>query len=239
MPGTLQSQLEIWNTKPSTRFVYEDMFSRIGAACGPGPSLEIGAGIGKLKKFLPEVISSDIQFSPWLDLVADAQNLPFEEGTFGNIVMLDVLHHVEFPIRFLRTASQVLRRSGRLIMVEPAITWGSALFYRFLHQEPVRMSADIFQDGTPNPKRDPYEANQAIPTLLVRNAERFHLLIPELRIVEVSWFAFAVYPMSGGFQPWTLVSANMARKGLALERRIERSIGRSFAFRMLIVIERA
>ena len=239
MTETLQTQLQIWNTKPSTRFVYEDMFSRIAAVCGPGPSLEIGAGIGKFKNHLPEVISSDIQFSPWLDLVADAQNLPFEEGTFGNIVMLDVLHHVEFPIRFLRTASKVLKRGGRLIMAEPAITCGSALFYRFLHHEPVRMSADIFQDGTPNPDRDPYEANQAIPTLLARNAERFHLLIPELRITEVSWFAFAVYPLSGGFKPWTLVSANMARKGLAWERRIERSLGRKFAFRMLIVIQRA
>src|SRR5690348_14490109 len=120
MAETLQTQLQIWNTKPSTRFVYEDMFSRIAAACGPGPSLEIGAGIGKLKLLLPEVISSDIQFSPWLDLVADAQNLPFEEETFGNIMMLDVLHHVEFPIRFLRTASKVLKRGGRLIMAEPA-----------------------------------------------------------------------------------------------------------------------
>ena len=215
------------------------MFNRIAAVCGPGPSLEIGAGIGKLKSVLPEVISSDIQFSPWLDLVADAQNLPFEEGTFGNIVMLDVLHHVEFPIKFLRTASRVLKRGGRLIMVEPAITWGSALFYRFLHQEPVRMSADIFHDGTPNPDRDPYEANQAIPTLLVRNAEQFHRLIPELRITDVSWFAFAVYPLSGGFKPWTLVSANMARKGLTWERCVEHSLGRKFAFRMLIVIQRA
>jgi hypothetical protein len=101
------------------------------------------------------------------------------------------------------------------------------------------MSADIFQDGTPNPDRDPYEANQAIPTLLVRHSERFHALIPELRIVEVSWFAFVIYPFSGGFKPWTLVSANMARKGLQLERRIERALGRGFAFRMLIVIQKA
>ena len=28
--------------------------------------------------------------------VADAQNLPFADGTLGNIVMVDVLHHIEY-----------------------------------------------------------------------------------------------------------------------------------------------
>ena len=52
-------------------------------------------------------------------------------------------------------------------MVEPAITWGSSLFYRLFHHEPVRMSADPLTVGKPDAMRDPYESNQAIPTLLV------------------------------------------------------------------------
>src|SRR5688572_22018819 len=111
----------MWDRKPVLRAIYRDMFDRIAHACGPGPTLEIGAGIGKLKERLPDVIASDIQFSPWLSLVADAQNLPFREGTFGNIVMIDVLHHVEFPLRFLHSAGKALRPGGRLVMVEPAI----------------------------------------------------------------------------------------------------------------------
>jgi SAM-dependent methyltransferase len=238
MGDTLREHLQVWDNKPAARLIYRDMFERIAAACCPGPTLEIGAGIGKLKERLPDVTSSDIQFSPWLDLVADAQNLPFREGTFGNIVMVDVLHHVEFPIKFLRTASQVLKPGGRLIMVEPAITWGSAFFYRCLHQEPVDMSADIFADGVPDPARDPYAANQAIPTLLARRTDRFHQLIPDLRVIQVSWFSFAVYPLSGGFKRWTLVGEKVAQKGIALERRLEGLLGRRLGFRMLIVIER-
>jgi SAM-dependent methyltransferase len=238
MTEALRTYRDIWEQKPALRAIYRDMFDRIADACGPGPTLEIGAGIGKLKERLPDVIASDIQYSPWLSLVADAQNLPFREGTFGNIVMVDVLHHVEFPLRFLRDAGSVLRSGGRLVMVEPAITWGSALFYRYLHQEPVDMSAEIFAEGTPTAERDPYAANQAIPTLLARHGERFHRLIPELRIASVSWFSFGVYPLSGGFKSWSLVGENMAKKGLALERRLEHSLGRQFGFRMLIVIER-
>jgi SAM-dependent methyltransferase len=238
MGDTLRAHRDIWDSKPALRLVYRDMFDRIAAACGPGPTLEIGSGIGKLKERLPDVISSDIQFSPWLTLVADAQNLPFKEKTFGNIIMVDVLHHVEFPMKFLRAAGMVLRPGGRLIMVEPAITWGSAFFYRCIHQEPVDMSAEIFGEGIPNPERDPYAANQAIPTLLARNSERVHRLIPELRITRISWFSFAVYPLSGGFKQWTLVSESTARKGMELERRLESSVGRWLGFRMLMVVER-
>lgn len=239
MEDTLTQHREIWNTKPVLRLLYGDMFDRIVSACGPGPTLEIGAGIGKLKEQVPDVISSDIQFSPWLSLVADAQNLPFAEGTFGNIVMVDVLHHVEFPIKFLRAAGRVLKPGGRLIMVEPAITWGSSFFYRFLHQEPVDMSVDIFRDGVTTPDRDPYAANQAIPTLLVRNTGRFHSLVPELKIDDVSWFSFAAYPLSGGFKKWTLLSQRLVQGTLKVERRLESALGRKLGFRMLIVIERA
>ena len=238
MTDVLQGYRDAWDKKPALRVTYYDIFDRIASVCVSGPTLEIGAGIGKLRERLPNVIASDIQFSPWLNLVADAQNLPFREGMFGNIVMVDVLHHVEFPIRFLRAAGKVLRPGGRLVMVEPAITWGSAFFYHWIHQEPVDMSAEIFSDGTPDPERNPYAANQAIPTLLAEQSQRFHELVPELRIVDVSWFSFAVYPLSGGFKRWTLVTEAMARKGVKLERRFEAPFGRWLGFRMLIVIER-
>ena len=228
----------MWDRKPVLRLIYRDIFDRVAAACGPGPTLEIGAGLGKLRDRLPDVIASDIQFSPWLSLVADAQNLPFRDGTLGNIVMIDVLHHVEFPLRFLRAAGQALRPGGRMVMVEPAITWGSALFYRYIHQEPVDTRAEIFADGVPDPHRDPYAANQAIPTLLARHRQKFHRLVPELRIKTVSWFSFFTYPLSGGFKPWALVNATLAKKGLAFERRLEALLGQSLGFRMLIVIER-
>jgi hypothetical protein len=43
---------------------------------------------------------------------------------------------------FFREAARVLRLGGRVLMVEPAITWGSTSFYRLFHHEPVRTSAD-------------------------------------------------------------------------------------------------
>jgi hypothetical protein len=74
--------------------------SGIAGSVVDGTTLELGGGIGNLEK-IASLISSDIQFAPWLDLVADAQKLPF--------VMLNVLHHIEFPSLLFSEAVRVLR----------------------------------------------------------------------------------------------------------------------------------
>jgi SAM-dependent methyltransferase len=229
----------VWNQKPTLRIIYDDFYDRIVEASHLGVTIEIGGGIGNLKQRLDGVISTDIQPAPWLDCVADAQRLPFAAASAANIVMVDVLHHLEFPIAFFREAARVLRPGGRVLMVEPAITWGSSLFYRLLHHEPVRTSAEVLKEGEPDPYRDPYASNQAIPTLLAtRDRQRFHRLLPMLRIAHVEWFALAAYPLSGGFQPWTLIGASLARRVLRLERAIEPALGRFMAFRMMLVVEK-
>ncbi len=229
----------MWDRKPVLRVVYDDLFRRIAEACGPGTTLEIGGGSGNLAERLPDVVASDIQYAPWLNLVADAQRLPFADGTLGNIVMLDVLHHLEYPLTFLAEAERVLRPGGRVVMIEPAITPGSTLFYRFVHQEPVDMRQDPLAIGAVRPDRDPYDSNQAIPTLIAtRHRDRFHRELPRLRIADVRWFSFAVYPLSGGFKPWSLVNAAAARIGLAIERYFEPVLGRVLGFRMMLVIEK-
>lgn len=236
----LADHRSIWERKGVLRLVYDDFYDRIAAACRPGLTIEIGGGIGNLKHRLPDVVATDIQSAPWLDCVADAQRLPFADACAANIVMVDVLHHLQFPVVFFREAARILRPGGRALMVEPAITWGSSLFYRLLHHEPVRTSADVLGEGNPDPRRDPYDSNQAIPTLIAtRDRERFHRLCPTLRIALVQWFSFAAYPLSGGFQPWSLVGEGFARRLLRIERALEPALGRLTAFRILLVVEKS
>jgi SAM-dependent methyltransferase len=228
-----------WDLKPVLRLVYADMFRRMMAELVSGPTLEIGGGIGNLKELMGNVWSSDIQYSERLDLVTDAQRLPFRSGSLSNIVMLDVLHHLQFPIHFLREAAYALRPGGRIVMIEPAITWGSSIFYRFLHREPVNMAADPLIEGTPTPGRDPYISNQAIPTLLAtKHRNRFHKLVPQLRLQSVRWFSFIVYPLSGGFRRWCLIPTSAVARGLDIERRLEPIFGDILGFRVLMRIER-
>jgi SAM-dependent methyltransferase len=240
MSQTLDGYLDVWERKPVLRLIYDDFYDRIVSACVPGITIEIGGGVGNLKRRLPHVITTDIQFAHWLDCVADAQHLPFAAGQLANIVMVDALHHIEFPVHFFREAARVLRQGGRIVMVEPAITVGSTLFYRLLHHEPVRMTADPLNEGTPDPRRDPYASNQAIPTLIAtRDRQRFERSCPSLKVVRVNWFAFATYPLSGGFKRWSLMPQWVAPHALRLERAIESFLGRFGAFRMLLIVQKS
>jgi SAM-dependent methyltransferase len=236
----LSAYRETWTRKPTLRIVYEDFYDRIAAACRPGLTIEIGGGIGKLKDRLSDVLLTDIQPAPGLDCAADAERLPFASGRIANIVMVDVLHHLQHPLMFFREAARVLEDGGRVLMIEPAITWGSTLFYRLLHHEPVRTSIDPLAEEKPLSGRDPYDSNQAIPTLLAtRERARFHLLLPQLRMCRVEWFALAAYPLSGGFKRWSLIGPTPARRLLDIERAIEPVLGRWMGFRMMLMVEKA
>ena len=58
----------IWECKPVLRLVYDDFYDRTAAACRIGRTIEIGGGVGNLKQRLSDVVATDIQFAPWLDM---------------------------------------------------------------------------------------------------------------------------------------------------------------------------
>lgn len=237
-PRTAQN-LRQWENKPSLRAVYEDLYRKMVGECRAGPTLEIGAGSGNFKQYRQDVVASDITSAPWLDLVADAETLPFKASVFSNIVIFDVLHHIEFPRMFFAEARRVLTPGGRIVMVEPAITPMSWFFYRFVHQEPFDLSADPFLEGKASVTRDPYAANQAIPTLLVtRYAQRLTLLFPDLRMQHVRWLSLFAYPLTGGFKPWSLIPPALVHPILRFEDAIAGTLGRLLGFRVLITIEK-
>jgi SAM-dependent methyltransferase len=237
----LSQYLDIWQRKPVLRQIYSSYYQRITAACKPGRILEIGSGSGNFLQGQPSpVVRTDILPASWLSLVCDAQQLPFASQSFDSIVMVDVLHHIERPIRFFREAERVLTPGGRIVCVEPAITPLSWPFYHFLHPEPVNLNADPLADGPLDPKRDPYDSNQAIPTLLAgRDRGRFRAMFPSLQLVSTARFDFFAYPFSGGFRSWSLLPERAVGGLIRFESYFEKSLGRLMAFRLLAVYEKS
>ena len=229
---------EIWADKPVIRTIYGDYYRRIETWLAPGLTLEIGGGSGNFKSRVPDAIALDIQSLPWLDVAADAHTLPFASGSIGNLVLVDTLHHLQSPYLFLQEASRILRPGGRLVMVEPAITPLSWLIYHFLHPEPVRLSEPPLAARDLDPARDPFDANQAIPTTLFgRHRDEFHREFPNLKLLHRERFAVLSYLLSGGFRPWSLLPARFATGFLTFERLVDKVLGPLSAFRLLIVIE--
>jgi SAM-dependent methyltransferase len=230
-----------WEKKKAVRLLYRDFNRQLVDACPSGRVLDIGSGTAHIKEFRQDIVSTDILSFPGIDAVADAHRLPFAEGSFAGVVMLDVLHHLERPIEFLREASRVLRPGGRLAMMEPAMTTLAFHFYDRFHEEPVDMKADPFAPVEINPNRDPFDANQAIPSLLFATEparRRLEATVPSLRVRSVDWLSLFAYPLSGGFQKWSLIPGALVGPTLALEKRIPSAVRRHLAFRMLIVLER-
>ncbi len=230
-----------WEKKPSIRLLYRDFHRQLLESCPEGRVLDIGGGTAHIKDFRPDVICADILSFPGIDVVADAHRLPFPNEFFSGVVMLDVLHHLERPIEFLKEASRLLKPGGRLAMIEPAMTSVARGFYHYFHDEPVEMDVDPFADVAINRDRDPFDANQAIPTLLFATpaaCRRVEQVIPPLRVRSVKWLSLFAYPMSGGFQNWSLMPAALVRSMLAFEQKVPEIIRRQIAFRMMVVIER-
>jgi SAM-dependent methyltransferase len=232
----------MWETKPTLRVIYRDYHRRLLNACPPGRVLDIGGGSAHVKHYRRDVTSADILPFPGIDVVCDAHALPFADGAFSGIVMLDVLHHLERPVDFLGEVARALRPGGVLAMIEPGMTTLSYPFYRYMHQEPADLRADPFKPASTRADKDPWDSNQAIPTLLFArdlNASEVLRQVPNLRLVAMDWLSILAYPLSGGFKPWCLVPARAAEWLIRLEDRLPRGVRQHTAFRLFVVLERS
>ena len=202
----LKDYLYSWENKPALRAIYNNLYQKILSRTTDGNTLEIGAGIGNFHTSNGRVYKIDIQFSKGVDAVADAHKLPFSDESFSNIILFDTLHHLQCPVLFFLEAERVLTPGGRIIMIEPGITPVSWLLYKLGHEEPVNMRWRPKKGCVLDPNKDPYDSNQAIPTILFKvKPIFFEKLVPGLSIKESKWLSIFAYPMSGGFKKWCLI----------------------------------
>ena len=228
----------VWQQKPVLRHLYADWYRAMVPWLVPGPTVELGGGTGNLKEHVPEVYCTDVVALPWLNLVVDAQRLPFQSESLGNLVLFDCLHHIESVARFFDEAQRTLRVGGRIIIMDPYLSWLSWPIYRWLHPEPVDVREDLLARKTPRAGRRPFDANQAVATILFeRDRSGFHSHYPGLCIQHLRRMACAAYPLSGGFDHPSLLPQWLVTPMLRLEHHLEK-LGRFLAFRLFVVIER-
>jgi SAM-dependent methyltransferase len=233
----LAQRREIWTSKPIIQRLYSRWYGHIKKALRPGRTLELGGGSGNLSGLLPEAITSDIVFEPWLDAVMDAHAIPFKEESLDNIILFDVLHHLAAPAVFFHEVERVLRPKGRAIMMEPYVSWLSYPVYRFLHAEGMKWNTDPFL-GQSSEGKEPFEGNQAIPTLLFEKyREKLFMLFSRLNVIREQKLDSLIYPLSGGFHQPSLCPLFLWRFLEGLERLLN-PLGSFLAFRLFIVLEK-
>jgi SAM-dependent methyltransferase len=230
-----------WDRNPALRVLYAEWYGRIAdqlPAPSLGPRVELGSGPGFARQFIPDLELTDLVRAPWHDRELDAEALPYGDASLGAIVLFDVLHHLPSPRRFFTEAVRVLRPGGRLVMCEPYIGPMSYPVYKFFHEEPVDLGVDPLADQVGADARDPFDSNQAIPTLLLGRARSaFERDFPSLEIREVEHLAGPSYAASGGFSRGPMLPMPLWSALNRWEARLPGPLRRWAAFRVLVTFE--
>ena len=160
--------------------------------------VEIGAGVSFFKKKYPEIISTDIKKANNLDMVVDAQNMPFENNSVRAIYGINCFHHFPNPNLFFYELERVLDKGCGCVLIDPYYGTIAKRFYKkifdtetfdMMQKEWVNESLG-FMNG----------ANQALSYIVfVRDKKIFEGKYPNLEIVvQKPLNNYMRYLLSGG-----------------------------------------
>ena len=230
---------QVWQQKKLLREIYYGWYQKIIKDLIPGKTVELGSGSGNFKEYKPDIISSDINPQPWLDMTFDAHQMPFKNGELSNVIMIDVFHHLQNPLNFLNEAHRVLKREGRIIMLEPFPSPFSLFIYRRFHPEPFIFNIDYFSKNFKSQNKTPWESNQAIPYLFFfKHRTKFeNIFNKKLKIIKSEKLSFLLYPLSGGFENKQLIP-NCFIPIIALAEKLLIPLKNFLAFRYYITLEK-
>ena len=233
----IERNKSFWERKPLIQEIYRGFYERILARIDQsisGHVIELGSGIGNLKKHFPDAICTDLFPNPWLDLVCDAYHLPFRDSTVSHLILFDVFHHLVRNFAFLTETSRVLNNGGRVILFEPFVSITSYPVYSFLHHEPVALGQPI-DSGAEAPSTSRYYAAQGNASRLFFRTKA--TLPDSLQLLEATSFASFAYLLSGGLSKPAFYPAAL----LPLVRSFDSALSRIpqiFGARCLVVIQK-
>ena len=191
--------------KPFLKSIYKEWYAMLlkeTKDCPEGILLEIGSGGGFLKEVEPSVVTSDILDLPVVDKVFNAEQMPFEDKTLSAIVMVNVFHHIPDVRKFLKESSRVLKKGGKIVMVEPANSPWSRVIYKNLHHEMFDEKRD-WSFPTSGPLSG---SNQALPYIVFkRDQETFNQEFPEFKVEKIQLHTGLRYLFSGGVSKMQMI----------------------------------
>jgi len=236
----IHENLAYWRKKPLLQRIYGEFHREIALRIKPGTPgsiLELGSGMGAIKKYIPECVTTDVFFNPWLDAVENAYALTFSDASVGHLILFDVWHHLEFPGTALREFHRVLQPGGRLIIFDPAMGLFGRIVFGIFHHEPLALRDPIAWEAP-----DSFAASAHRYYAAQGNASRifggdaFRHRLNGWSIAEINYYSGLAYLGSGGLRGPQLYPEALLPLLQGVDRML--SLIPSLASRMLVVLEK-
>jgi len=237
----IEKNYEYWNRKPILKTLYGDFYRLIARKLSNLPEskiVELGSGLGNIHEFIPNCLRTDLFPNPWIDQIENAYQLSFPDESLSDLILTDVFHHLKYPGTALQEFSRVLRKGGRVIMLEPCISALGWMVYGVLHEEPIAMTKEIEWeapgDWSPD-KVDYYAAQGNASRIFVGKSLQDKLTGWEK--METQRLSAIAYAASGGFSKPQLYPTS----ALPLMRKLEKILDRFpalFATRLLVMLKK-
>ena len=236
----IRQNKEVWRSKAVLRRAYAVLYRLIRAQLSPveGPVVELGSGIGAIKEFISNCITTDIFPNLWLDRIENAYRLSFADASVSNLLLFDVFHHLQWPGSALNEFARVIRRQGRVILMEPGFGILGKFVYSNFHHEPLGLSDAIvwYRPASHEHVATPYYAAQANAWRLFRQGEAVEKL-RDWKISLVKPLAAISYVASGGFSRPSLYPSFLFPMLRGFDQMAD-LLPSLFATRLLVVLER-
>ncbi|HSO12569.1 MAG TPA: class I SAM-dependent methyltransferase [Anaerolineales bacterium] len=230
-----------WNRKPLLRSVYRDFYRLIAqnlSGLPDGKIVELGSGLGNIHEVIPDCIRTDLFPYAWIDRVENAYQLSFENESVSDLILTDVFHHLQYPGTALNELHRVLRRNGRVVMLEPYISLLGGIIYGVLHKEPIAVTQKIewFAPDEWSPDQINYYAAQGNATRIFVE-RKFSSHLKNWQRIETIRLSAIAYAASGGYSVPQLYPTRM----LPVIKQMEKVFDLFpvlFATRLLVILEK-
>jgi ubiquinone/menaquinone biosynthesis C-methylase UbiE len=138
--------------KPGINRYLKYLYSKIENSLIGNKIIEVGSGAGLSVHFIKKhsITLTDVMDWPQGKVQGsiDATNLPYPDNSFDTLFALDAIHHMEFPVRALAEACRVVVPGGRVVIIEPFVSYFSFLIYKIFHNEQTTWNYKISSDGS-------------------------------------------------------------------------------------------
>ena len=159
----------------------------------------MGSGVGFIKNFDKDIITSDVVYNRFTDKIINANRMPYKKNEIDSIFGIFCFHHFRDPFNFLKSIQTKLKIGGLCILIEPYYGPLASIIYKRVHKTEYFDAKEAFNIKIKN-KTSMEKANQALSYIyFIRDRKKFYKKFPRLKIIHTSVFDnYLRFLFSGG-----------------------------------------